>query len=176
MDMISEDFEHAREYFKVLGMVKLAVDFGIEKNQLKHIPLLPAYTGTTIDMMDVFDTILSKVDALETHYSGVYNDDYEDIKQENLSHTTFSTSGKALMERFKKDGELVFYHIDSDLLDDFPYELSGNRMNVDECATIGKTATGIVIVFVMDFGEPDYVTALQEVIEHIKYRHEAERN
>lgn len=175
MDMISEHFEHAREYFKVLGMVKLAVDFGIEKNQLEHIPLLPAYTGTTIDMMDVFDTILSKIDAFETHYSGVYDDDYNAIKYENLNHTTFSTSGQALMERFKEGGEIVFYHIDSELLDDFPFELSGNRMNVDECATIGKTATGIVIVFVLDFGEPDYVTALQEVLEYIKNGHETER-
>lgn len=175
MDMYLEQYEGTRDFFRVLGMVKLAVDFGVEKSDLKHLELYPAYSGTSVDLLQVFDAIFSHIGGLETSISGYYDENHATVLKETLLYTKFSESGEKVMEKFKEDGDLLLYQIDSELLDDFPFEVAGNRINVDGCATIGKTPTGIVIVFALDYGEPDYPTALQEVIEHVKTSHETER-
>lgn len=175
MDMYFEQYDATREFFTVLGMVKLAVDFGVKKTDLKYVELFPEYSGSSVDVLQVFDSILSNIEGFETRVFGYYDEEQAAVLKETLLYTKFSDTGKQTMEKFKEDADLLLYLIDSELLDDFPFELAGNRINVDGCATIGKTPTGIAIFFALDYGEPDYATALQEVLEHVKTSHETER-
>ncbi|WP_084242437.1 hypothetical protein [Planomicrobium okeanokoites] len=175
MDMHFEQYDATREFFNVLGMIKLAVDFGVNKSDLTNVELFPAYHGTSVDVLEVFDTILRKVEGFETQVSGYSDEDHDKKLKEILLYTKFSETGEKVMKEFQKDRDLIIYQIDSERLDGFPFELAGNRINVDGCATMGKTPTGIVIVFALDYGEPDYRTALQEVLEHVKTGYETER-
>lgn len=175
MDMIMEHYDATREFFTVLGMVKLAVDFGIEQKDLEHCELVPQYIGTTVDVMSTFCTILTKVDGFELEVTGYYDEEYEVVKKDIFQHSIFSFAGVKAVEKFDEKADLLIFQINSERLDDFPFELAGNRLNVDGCATIGKTPSGIVIIFAMDYGEPDYPTALQEVLENVKKDHETER-
>lgn len=176
MDMSIEHYQQIKDYFKILKMVKLGIDIDINPKFLKTISMIPSYSGSYVEMIEPFDIVLSALESFETYISNSYSEDYAEIRKLNLTTTAFSESGAALMKKFEKDGEFLFYHIDSERLADFPYKLSGDRLNVDGCATIGKTEKGIVFVFVMDFGEPDYPAALEEIVEFLKSTREAERN
>lgn len=176
MDMSIEHYQQIKDYFKILKMLKLGTDIGISPSQFKAISMIPYYSGSYVEMIEPFDTILSAIESFETIISNSYSEDYLEIRRLNSTTTAFSESGAALMKKFEKDGEFLFYHINSERLADFPYKLAGNRINVDGCATIGKTEKGIVFVFVMDYGEPDYPAALEEIVDFLKSTREAERN
>lgn len=161
MDMHVEQFHQYLEYFQSLKLVKIGIDFGIEQNKLEKIEVLPAYMGIS-NLFDIFHDILAKV--FEVSYENTF--DNEDLLGEVLTKAKLTPHGKELLEKFKGSSELLIVNIDDELLKDFPYELYTETMNAEATLTIGQTETGIVVVFMLDFGYPEYDEILYELLAY----------